>query len=164
MCYLLLFPFFLFFFGCGSDSGYRFFGPEDSPEKNAYILEMDPIYTEGVEITLRLKKAVFNWNQQANNPDWETQRTEFNTLSELIVRQQAKAKKVIPKKEDLQQPHANYLQAWDLCLNGINMILTYIDTQGQQGETLEANKVIDQGIKNIEAYPRSLVYQTIYSY
>ena len=148
--------------GCGSNSGYEFIGPEDSIEKTRYIRNIEPIYAERVEVTNRLRRSIIGWYQQEHSPDWDFQRAEFDTLSGLMSGLREKASEIDPGKDDLQGPHSNYLDAWSQCLDGVSIILTIINTEGEQGSIIDATKLIDQGIKGLESFPSSLERDAIY--
>lgn len=143
--------------GCVKER-YRFIGPEDSPEKNRYILAMEPIHSDGLELIDALRKSTFNWGQQASlsDPDWDTYQSEFGVYSQNIQEIINRANAIIPEKDDLLPPHENYLNAWTKCQDGIRMLLTVIESKGQQGSTPEGMTLIDQGMQAVRSFPNSL--------
>lgn len=143
--------------GCVKEN-YRFVGPEDSPEKNRYILAMEPIHSDGLELINALRKSTFNWGQQASlsNPDWDTYQSEFVAYSQNIQQIINRANAIIPEKDDLLSPHENYLKAWTQCQNGVKTLLIVIESKGQQGSTPEGMTLIDQGMQAVRTFPRSL--------
>jgi len=143
--------------GCVKEK-YRFVGPEDSPEKNRYIIAMEPIHTDGLELIDALRKSTFNWGQQASlsDPDWNTYQTKFAAYALNIQTIMSRVNSVIPEKDDLLPPHENYLKAWVQCQAGVTTILTVIDSKGQQGSTPEGMTLIDLGIQAVRLFPNSL--------